>query len=87
MMERRSGDDMMAIVKGMTYTILPQPADVAQALEEAKRGAPQLGFSGRGFRITFLDGRVVDTNNLWAGPSTPWETAYLFPDNATMEAL
>jgi hypothetical protein len=41
-----------------------------------------LGFGGREFSIEMLDGRLIETNNLWHGGEVPAVWRPFFPDNA-----
>ncbi len=40
------------------------------------------GFGGRRFKIQFLDGRIVETNNLWHNGQVPERFRSMLPDNA-----
>ena len=46
-----------------------------------------LGHGGRRCRITFFDGRTVETNNLWTHGKIPQRFRGLLPDNANLEWL
>jgi hypothetical protein len=45
---------------------------------------PFPGFGGRRFKISFHDGRVVETCNLWHQGTIPGEWRSELPDNARM---
>src|SRR5215467_12552674 len=44
-----------------------------------------LGFGGAPGRVSFFDGRVVETNDLYGQEQIPARFHYLFPPNATLE--
>lgn len=46
-----------------------------------------LGFGGREFSIEMLDGRKVETNNLWHGGAVPEVWRSVFPDNARWKQI
>ena len=43
------------------------------------------GFGGDKFTITFKDGKVVNTTNLWYQGEIPEECRHLYPDNADFD--
>jgi hypothetical protein len=46
-----------------------------------------LGFGGTPWRVSFLDGRAVETNDLYGQGEIPARFHHLFPPNATLEQL
>jgi hypothetical protein len=67
------GDLPAVVIDNHTYTIHP----------DLPRGrSVGAGYGGRLFRIRFLDGRIVETRNLWSGATIPPKFRTQIPDTA-----
>ncbi len=51
------------------------------------KNAHDKGCCGRKFEITFTDGRIVETDNLWCNGTPPQALLHLFPVNAEVKCI
>jgi hypothetical protein len=85
---RQAGSDpgtVIAVMRGGRRKLLRfSPAEPA-----VQTGNPELhlGFGGMPWRVKFLDGRVVETNNLGDEGDIPERWHHLFPVNAVLEQV
>lgn len=59
--------------------------NLAEPIVHTGNPSLHLGFGGAPWRVSFLDGRVVETNDLYGQGEIPARFHHLFPLNATLE--